>query len=174
MPEARELTETSSQFMTVQSTSLEYALHRAFLTAILITGSAERAEAVLTRTLAAWDSAERLEELLLPNTIVAAVCEPEGSAVPLGGEDVESALLMLPPELGGVLRLPPRLRMCFVLRVLLEISRQACARLLDLSVHRVDRYTCEALGRLPVFQSRPAQTGVSIVIRIRENMRLTG
>ena len=38
--------------------------------------------------------------------------------------------------------------LCFVLRVLIGMSKQACAQLLGLNVHIVDECTCIAMQRL--------------------------
>jgi DNA-directed RNA polymerase specialized sigma24 family protein len=54
-------------------------------------------------------------------------------------EEVDQAASLLPRELQNVLYLPRRLRHCFVLRLLMAMSRECCARLLGLDVNEVDR-----------------------------------
>ena len=51
-------------------------------------------------------------------------------------------------ELRPLLLMPDRHRHCFMLRMLVNLSRQACARILGLTGLQVDRYTTAAVSDL--------------------------
>jgi len=67
-------------------------------------------------------------------------------------EDLERASSILPFELRRVLHLPPALRHCFVLRFLVGLSREACARLLRLEIRQVDERARTAMLELPTIR----------------------
>jgi hypothetical protein len=54
----------------------------------------------------------------------------------------------LPVELLRVARLSPRLRQCFVLRVLMAMPRRYCAGLLRMDAEQVDANSCLAAQEL--------------------------
>jgi len=122
-------------------------ISRAFLTAHLLTGNAEQAERVTLKAIGSWNPEEESEEALFQNVFDAAVRSP----VKLKSEPASA---YLPAELNAVLRLSPELRSCFVLRVLMRLPSQVCARLLDLRSDSVDNYTCAALRCLGAVDSR--------------------
>jgi hypothetical protein len=122
-------------------------ISRAFLTAHLLTGNAAQAERVTLKAIGSWNPEEESEELLFQNVFDAAVRLP----VKL---KPEAASAYLPAELNAVLCLAPELRCCFVLRVLMRLPSQVCARLLDLHSDTVDNYTCAALRCLGTAASR--------------------
>jgi len=60
----------------------------------------------------------------------------------------------IPTELKPILRLPAKLRHCYVLRMLEGLSKDVCARILRLDSRQVERYTCAALQALPLISER--------------------
>jgi hypothetical protein len=77
-------------------------------------------------------------------------------------EDTQKILLMLPSELQGVLLMPPALRHCYVLRVLLAISRDVSASTLGCCQNQVDDFTCAAMLHLANHRhERPQREGAS-------------
>jgi hypothetical protein len=66
-----------------------------------------------------------------------------------GFEDAADAVQLLPAELLRLFRLEPRSRDCFVLRILLGISPEACTGLLNISVAEFDDAYYAALKHLP-------------------------
>jgi DNA-directed RNA polymerase specialized sigma24 family protein len=132
--------------MTRKSESrIEHTVNKAFLTAHLLTGSAEHAESAVMEALHSWEE-EDGEEALFHGVISAAA---RGETTTEDQNEPDSSGSFLRSELRAVLSLPPQLRRCFVLHILAGLSRQACARLLNLQTRQVDRYTCAALRRLP-------------------------
>ena len=115
------------------------ALSRTFTTALLLTGSAERAEAAVLEGIRVMDRSRVSAEALLRTTGEASI----SAKIPCERvEEKESASSLLPVELRRVLRLPPDFRRCFVLRVLVGLSREVCARMLQTEIHRVDELVC--------------------------------
>ena len=126
--------------------SVENTVSRALLTAYLLTASVEQAETAVEAALASWDGDNGSEEGLFQAVLSAAVRSQVGGTTSL--EKPDSARVFLPSELRTVLDLSWQLRRCFVLRMLVGLSVQMSARLLDLHPRHVRRYTCEALQRL--------------------------
>jgi DNA-directed RNA polymerase specialized sigma24 family protein len=114
---------------------------RSFQVAFLLTGSIERAEAVLLKAI------EKIHpDSLSDETILLAAA----SAAITADHDGELSSSTLPLELTRVLHLPAGLRHSFVLRILCSFSRVDCARLLQLTVSEVDDRTSAALRRLAI------------------------
>jgi DNA-directed RNA polymerase specialized sigma24 family protein len=124
----------------------DHAISRAFLAAHLLTANQEQAESAVLEAILHWEVEEETEEAFLHCVAHAAIETQVGYSS--SSDDPVAAESFLPVELQAVLDLLPQLRRCFVLRVLVGLSRQACARLLQLSVFNVDQYTCEALEYL--------------------------
>ena len=121
--------------------NLENTVNGAFLAAHLLTGSSRQAEAAVQEAIEAWDSDDDSEETFVKLVLKSAAAMPAEWTV-LNWTDTGSSL---PAELQAVLRLSPRLRQCFVLNILLRLSREECGRLLGLSLDRVNEYTGAAL-----------------------------
>lgn len=64
--------------------------------------------------------------------------------------EARDAVQLLPAELRRLFGLPPRSRDCFVLRILLDLSPEVCARLLNISVTELDDALNAALTALPL------------------------
>jgi len=121
-----------------------HTISRAFRTAHLLTASIQQAESAVLEAIDSFDPDGETEETLFRYVVHAAVRSSVEHILPSASNQSESAMF-LPVELQAVLNLPPNLRRCFVLRVLVGLSRQICARLLRLDARRVDQYTCAAL-----------------------------
>jgi hypothetical protein len=124
--------------------NLENTLSGAFLAAHLLTGSASQAEAAVQEAIESWDPDDDTEEKLFQLVLKGAVRVPAEWAV-LNWTETGSSL---PTELQAVLRLSSRFRQCFVLRILLRLSREESGRLLGVGLDRVDEYTCASLRSL--------------------------
>jgi hypothetical protein len=124
--------------------SIERTMTRAFLAAHLLTASAEQAENAVADAINSWDSAD--EDALFSEVLAVAI---KDHARPWSASRASWSESFLPAELRPVLDLPPDLRRCFVLRILVGLPEEYCAGLLRLSSRLVDEYTCEALKRLP-------------------------
>jgi hypothetical protein len=123
------------------------AISRAFLTAHLLTANRRQAESAVLEAILHSDLEQDTEEAFLHRVACAAI-QAESEYSSSVDQPVQSEWLV-PVELQAVLDLSPRLRCCFVLRILAGLSRPICARLLHLNILAVDQYTCEALEYLP-------------------------
>lgn len=124
---------------------------RAFITALLLTGSAKLAEAAILEGNRAMALDHVSGEALLRGAVNAAIEPPTEISEQLP-EDLACASSMLPFELRRVLHLPTALRHCFVLRFLVGLPREDCARLLHLEIHQVDERARAAMLELPTIQ----------------------
>jgi DNA-directed RNA polymerase specialized sigma24 family protein len=123
------------------------SLSMTFVTAILLTGSVKHAETAMLEGIRSLDIDATPEAELLP-TIVSAAMDPRQWSGRRAPEEIAYASSLLPLELQRVLRLPIDLRHCFVLRLLLAMPREFCARILGLDVDTVDRNTSLAAQAL--------------------------
>jgi hypothetical protein len=122
----------------------DQTLNRSFNAAYLLTASTRQAEAAVVKAIDRFDPNIDTEEGLFRYALRAAVQTPPE-------RELGSTARTLPPELQAVLTLTQELRHCFVLRVLIGISRQACGELLGLNTQRVDESTFTAMRRLAGF-----------------------
>lgn len=129
----------------------EQTIGRAFLTAHLLTGSIQRAEGAVLEAIDSFDPDRDSEDRLFSSALHASVYLHAEDGLGSGCNRPEEVGFFLPAELHAVLKLSPQARRCFVLRVLHGLPVQACARLLDLNVRKVDGYTCAALQSLAGF-----------------------
>jgi DNA-directed RNA polymerase specialized sigma24 family protein len=114
-------------------------IERAFLTAHLLTANASLAEDITIQAIESWNPREESHELLFENVLEAALRAPVTTSADCTSSD----------QLNAVLLLAPRLRRCFVLRLLVGLSAQASAHMLGTSRKRVDDDTRLALQHLP-------------------------
>ena len=129
------------------SQGIESLLGKALLTAHLLTGSAEQAQSATMEALNAWHPYLETEADLWTKVLQAAAKEPI-PATSSPSNHADPALSRLPTELLAVLKLEPVVRRCFVLRILVGLSAEACAALLQLRAQRVNQYTCAGLEAL--------------------------
>jgi hypothetical protein len=121
----------------------------AFCTALLLTGDTRTAEAAVMQGIGACEDFS--PRGLLIEAVRSAVRRPTKS--PDGPHEVEC----LPPELRRLFKLQPLLRHCFVLRILVGLSPEFCAELLEVSVTEFEDAVYEALTQLPLLCSSKTQ-----------------
>jgi hypothetical protein len=118
--------------------------------ALLLTGSAERAEAATLKGIESLDPQHPDSEVWLRETAIASTQDLDGDLLSrLKG--LEQAEIILPPELRNVFGLPVPARSCFVLRMLAGFRPEFCADLLRLDLDQLDEATCEAAFALAGF-----------------------
>ena len=127
---------------------------RAFFAALLLTGSTELAEAAVLRAIEAWDAGAESEDALFERALEAAALTQPADEAP--SAESNGAGWRLPAELQAVLELAPDQRRSFVLRILLGLPKQICARILQLNPHQMNMQISAALPFLP--QSRAFAT----------------
>jgi hypothetical protein len=119
---------------------LHKALRRVFLGVLLLTADFDLAEIAVAESVNALDIHDLTTEAL---PICASRLALQWQRDPLNHRCVPS-LLTLPPELENVMCLPPEFRHCFVLGILMRITRPVCAELLQLNEDEVCARTCAA------------------------------
>src|ERR1700751_5310094 len=105
--------------------TISSAVHREFVTALLLAGTTKTAEA------AVLDGIGACEDLSHRGLLIEAVKSTIRRR--MKSVDTPDALALLPPELRRLFMLRPLLRDCFVLRILVGLSPEVCAGLLDTS-----------------------------------------
>jgi hypothetical protein len=126
------------------SVVIDKSLSRMFVAAYLLTGSARQAESVVSESIQHLDTNATRVGCLSWKAIAAAILSEDPDADPTPDESPTE----LPIELLRVMRLSPRLRQCFVLRVLMAMPRHYCAGLLRINAEQVDADTCLAAQEL--------------------------
>ena len=125
------------------------ALNMAFRTALILTGAMKTAEAAVMQGIGECEDLS--PRGLMIEAVRSAVRRRTKSSD--GPYEVEC----LPTELRRLFMLQPLLRHCFVLRVLVSLSPEVCAELLDISVIEFEDAVYEALTQLPILSSQNAQ-----------------
>jgi hypothetical protein len=121
--------------LTAGSLVIDKCLSRLFVAAYLLTGSARQAEAVMLESIQQLDIKATWDGRLSWKAIARAIMREDADSEQTPGE---ASATLLPVELLRVLRLAPRLRQCFVLRILMAMPRQYCAGLLHIDARQVD------------------------------------
>ena len=127
-------TSTHGTPLAAGSIVIDKCLSRIFVAAYLLTGSAQQAEAMMLESIQQLDIDATRNGCLSWKSIAAAIARGCSGAEQRPDEPSTA----LPIELLRVLRLSPRLRQCFVLRVLMAMPRQYCADLLRIDAEEVD------------------------------------
>lgn len=133
---------------TPPTSKLITAVHRAYLTALLLTGDTEQAEAAVIDAITLLEIDSHFQELLILETIKKSI--GPGSEPP--GQQLQRVLAILPFELRSVLLLSPTSRQCFVMRVLAGLAPDVCSDLLNLDSTVVEESTLAAMKQLPLVQ----------------------
>jgi hypothetical protein len=120
-------------------------LGKAFVAALLLTGSAEKAEAAVLEGIKLLELDETCETLVNETLKAAIEMRPD---IESGTAELEQLSSILPRELHPVIHLSPHFRQCFVLRILVGWPREICARLLDLETRQIEEHTHIAILRL--------------------------
>ncbi len=125
------------------------AVHRMFLTALLLTGSTAGAEYAVQEGVTNADSAALSCDAVFDAVVLSAI-----ATRPAGLPQREIELRHLPAELHGVLLLPPELRQLYVLRLLLGLSVSQCSQLLSLDFREVEPNTVSAVVALAAMRTQ--------------------
>ena len=126
------------------------AVDMAFRTALLLTGDTRAAEAAVAHGIAACEDLS--PGGLLIEAVKSAVRQRTNSSD--GPYEIEC----LPTELRRLFMLQPLARHSFILRVLVGLSPQACAELLEVPVTEFEDAVSGALTQLPILCSQKVQT----------------
>jgi len=125
------------------------ALDMAFRTALILTGAMKTAEAAVMQGIGACEDLS--PRGLMIEAVRSAVRRRTKSS------DGPCEVECLPPELRRLFMLQPLPRHCFVLRVLVGLSPEVCAELLEVSVTEFENTVYRALTQLPLLCSPRAQ-----------------
>ena len=126
-------------------------LENAFVAGLLLTGSVQRAESAILESVRMSCPDDLFGKTLFRRAVHYSI-DQQLEAPTEQEEELARAASVLPFELRCVLILPRHLRYCYVLRILVGLSREVCAWLLHLDVAQVDQHTCAAMLRLPLIQ----------------------
>jgi DNA-directed RNA polymerase specialized sigma24 family protein len=121
-------------------------IRNAFLAALLVAGDSEQAEAATAHAIRSIDGPDVSDEALIVAALKAAISSSQERAV--GDWDLDGELSFLPPALKCLSRLGMDHRNCFVLRMLVGLSREECSRVLGRSPKQIDEVTCTAMVNL--------------------------
>jgi DNA-directed RNA polymerase specialized sigma24 family protein len=121
------------------------ALDMAFRTALLLAGNTKTAEASVMDGIGACEDLSHRG--LLIEAVRSTIRRRTKSA------DAPDALELLPPEMRRLFMLQPLPRDCLVLRILVGLSPEVCAELLDVSITELEDAVCAALNQLPLLSS---------------------
>ena len=143
-------------------------LENAFIAGLLLTGSVERAETAILESVRISCPDDLFSEALFRRTVHYSI-EPQNEVQAEQQKELDRAASILPFELRCVLNLPRNLRYCYVLRILVGLSREVCAWLLHLEPSQVDQRTCAAMLELPPIQQRIGRSsGISSIKRVAD------
>jgi hypothetical protein len=119
------------------------ALAKTFRAAVLLTGGIRQAEAALLDVIQQVDPRNVSDQTFFADCLRASMAPGRQSQAT--AEDAEDASAILAPELKRILLLKPHLRHGLVLRVLLGLSEEDCARL---NIRDAGRRACAASQEL--------------------------
>jgi hypothetical protein len=131
------------------------AFQKVFIAALLLTGSAARAECSMLEGIRTVGKDEVSGEAVLHATLRAAIVL-QGSRGEERSEMQDSSISSLPLELRRVLLLPASLRRCFVLRLLVGLPMRECSRLLSIEACQVEQNTVSAAVELAGIRGQEA------------------
>jgi DNA-directed RNA polymerase specialized sigma24 family protein len=134
-----------------ESMRVRTVLGRALIAARLLTATDLDAETAVLSAIESWNSEVEDESALVQRALATALKRDADWAI-----RATNFTLLVPAELKSVLRLPPQLRRCFVLRILEGLTSAQCVGLLRVPPETLNHYTCEALWRLAAVNVRAA------------------
>jgi hypothetical protein len=120
-------------------------IENAFIVGLLLTGSIEQAERAIVDSIHCSETKDVCGQRVFRRVIQWAVDPQEHRSRRVIDE---ASVRILPFELGCVLHLPPDLRHCYVLRILVGLSREVCAWLLHTDVEQISQRTQSAVSGL--------------------------
>jgi hypothetical protein len=126
---------------------LSKTLDRAFLTALLLSGSTEIAERAVLDGIAALELEQISADTLLRESVKSAIRQ-----LARFRDHIAKTVSALPLELARVLLLGPTECSCFVLRMLLCMSPGICSELLNLQVQESDLALRAGMQALPLLE----------------------
>ena len=125
-------------------------IENAFIVGLLLTGSIEQAERAIVDSIHCSETEDVCGQRVFRRVIQWAVDPQEQRSCRVTDE---ASVRILPFELGCVLHLLPDLRHCYVLRILVGLSREICAWLLHTDVEQVSQRTQSAVNGLAQIHS---------------------
>ena len=120
-------------------------IENAFIVGLLLTGSIEQAERAIVDSIHCSETEDVCGQRVFRRVIQWAVDPQEQRSCRVIDE---ASIRILPFELGCVLHLPPNHRHCYVLRILVGLSRDVCAWLLHTDVEQISQRTQSAVNGL--------------------------
>ena len=120
-------------------------IENAFIVGLLLTGSIEQAERAIVDSIHCSETEDVCGQRVFRRVIQWAVDPQEQRSRRVIDE---ASVRILPFELGCVLHLQPDLRHCYVLRMLVGLSREVCAWLLHTDVEQISQRTQSAVSGL--------------------------
>jgi hypothetical protein len=120
-------------------------IENAFIVGLLLTGGIEQAERAIVDSIHCSETEDVCGQRVFRRVIQWAVDPQEQRSCRVIDE---ASVRILPFELGCVLHLPPDLRHCYVLRILVGLSREVCAWLLHTDVEQISQRTQSAVNSL--------------------------
>lgn len=148
-------------------------IENAFIVGLLLTGSIEQAERAIVDSIHCSETEYVCGQRVFRRVIQWAVDPQEQRSRRVIDE---ASARVLPFELGRVLHLPPGLRHCYVLRILVGLSREVCAWLLHVDVEQIGHRTQSAVNGLAQVEAiggwdRRSRLGPQIVSRSVSTVR---
>jgi hypothetical protein len=120
-------------------------IENAFIVGLLLTGKIEQAERAIVDSIHCREREDACGQRVFRRVIQWAVDPQEQRSCRVIDQ---ASVRILPFELGCVLHLPPDLRHCYVLRILVGLSREVCAWLLHTDVEQISQRTQSAVNGL--------------------------
>ena len=118
-------------------------IENAFIVGLLLTGSIEQAERAIVDSIHCNETEDVCGQRVFRRVIQWAVDPQEQRSRRVINQ---ASIRILPFELGRVLHLPPKVRHCYVLRILVGLSREVCAWLLHTDVEQISERTQSAVN----------------------------
>jgi hypothetical protein len=143
-------------------------IENAFIVGLLLTGSIEQAERAIVDSIHCSETEDVCGQRVFRRVIQWAVDPQEQRSCRVIDE---ASVRILPFELGCVLHLPPDLRHCYVLRILVGLSREVCAWLLHTDVEQISQRTQSAVNDLAQVHSSPSASNLRS--RVAQQMKLS-
>lgn len=120
-------------------------VQNAFLIGLLLTGSVKQAEDAVMESVDCSDTTDLSGERIF-RRVIHSLCS---TSKRLAWDTInDDSAALLPPELRRVLYLPGELRVCFVLRMLIGLTCESCARLLQVDPLEIGSRLHEAVTKL--------------------------
>jgi hypothetical protein len=126
--------------------AMSVAACNALKAALLLTGNAASAESATLQAVSSLEAENVTAKALLHRTIEISLRDPGNRKA--ASDEPEVDWPDLPVELRNVLQMRASLRHCFVLRVLLGLPKEVCARLLQLDGDKVTAKVSAAMNWL--------------------------